>query len=507
MSVRGSRLPRFVSVLLTVALVVSGVEAVTVAVAGRVAPAAADPATTDVTEAATRFLAAQYAQAQGHKVEVTSERTQSTSTFADPDGSWTLQAATQPVRALVNGVWQPVDPTLVSDSGGVHPKVSAEAMTFSGGGGTALASLSGDGSQAGLKWLANLPAPTLSGASATYPNVASGVDLVLTASRVGFEVSIVLKTRPANPKAVYRLPLTAKGLSASGPDGSGLITLSDAKGRSAGFVRPTVMFDAQSDASTGAPSHTGPIATTVVTNGAAQELDFTPQAGFLSDPATVFPVTIDPSVHLGQLNDMWVGSAGASGSGSTELRVGYYNGDSQTDRSFLRFDTSTLTGTTVSAATLALYQWHTPAGCAAKESRVYGLAGAFTDSTTWSTQPTAYPTVEASSTAVYGATGCNPWWNSYNVTGLAQKWANGSEPNYGMLLRQGVETDHAGWWRFYGMDYSVTSQLPSLAVTYNTPPGDPDEPGDQPAGRLRDRRGPAIDQHGHAAVVRQRHRP
>lgn len=454
------------------ALVAGGVEAVVWETAPRASQAKADTPVPDVTEAATRFIAAQYARSENHPVEVTSERTETNTTLANPDGSWTLNSASQPIRTRrSDGSWVGVDTTLVSDATGVHPKAVPDAVTFSGGGGAVLATLAGNGQKAGLKWLSNLPAPTLDGDTATYPNVASGVDVKMTATRIGFEVSIVLKARPMNLKSVYRLPLTANGLSTSGPDEAGVITLTTGSGAKVGFIRPTVMFDAQIDPGTGDHLHTGPITTAVVTKNGAQELDFTPAAGFLSDPATVYPVTIDPSVHLGEINDMWVGSGGVAGSGANELRVGYYNGNSQTHRSFIKFDTTKLAGTVISSATLALYQWAAH-DCTAKDSRIYRLTGAFSDSTTWATQPSTAPTIYASTTDVHGYSGCSADWTRYTVTSLAQSWANGTA-NYGTLVRQGDETDHTGWWRFDGMDTSAPSHIPSLAVTYNTKPAQP----------------------------------
>lgn len=472
---RGTRLSELAAVVVAFSMVTYGLSVVALPAGATVTAAVVDTPHADVSEAVTRPEAAQYAKSEGHRVEVMGERSETNSTFANPDGSWTLEASTQPRRVLKGGVWQDVDTTLVADATGVHPRQAADSLAFSTGGNTSLVSLSDGAATTGMKWAGVLPVPTLHGNTATYPNVVAGVDLALTANTLGFEASIVLKAKPANLSAVYRLPLISHGLTAAGPDAAGVITLSDSVGHSAGFMRPTTMFDGQTEPLTGEPSHTGSITTTVVETGSSQELDFSPQAGFLSDPATVYPVTIDPTVHLGESNDTWIGDGGTAGSGSDELRVGYYNGNLQTHRSFVRFDTSTLTGTVVSVATLALYEWSTPAGCVPKESRIYGLAGPFSDSTTWSTQPTAYPTLYAATTDVYGATGCASNWVRYDVAALAQKWANGSYPDYGLLVRAGSETGGSttGWWRFRGMSSSLSSQVPSLAVTYNTPPATP----------------------------------
>lgn len=429
----------------------------------------ADASDLSVWEAADSTSAALYARSEGHRVEILSSRTETSATYVNPNGSYTLETMTQPVRTLQDDGWVPVDTTLVSDANGVHPRAVPGEVMFSAGGDASLATVIGEGATAGLRWFATLPTPTLSGDSATYRNVAPNVDLTLTATRVGFEVSFVLKTRPANPKAVYRLPL-GSGLTAEASDASGVMVLTDGNGHRRGFVRPTVMYDAQRDSSTGRPIHTGSL--TAAITAAGHEIQVTPQAGFLTDPGTVYPVTIDPSLHLGQLNDLWIASSNnTAGSASQELRVGYVNGPSGAlYRSFMKFDISSIAGAQISDAALALRQWSAP-NCSARESRIYALGGPFTDATTWQTQPpVASATVYGSTTQVFGATGCAAGWVRYNTTTLAQKWASGEMTNYGLLVRAGTESDTSAFWRHYGMDYSDWTQLPSLAVTYTPPP-------------------------------------
>jgi RHS repeat-associated protein len=410
----------------------------------------------------------------GQPVEVLSARDENSSTFANPDGTLTTNFATQPVHVKAGSQWVDVDTTLVSDASGVHPKAVPSALTLSPGGTDELASSARAEDVLGARWLSKLPTPTLSGSTATYPNVLSNVDLQVTATRVGFEVSVVLRAKPANPKAVYRLPLKlGRGVTATADTASGKIVLKAAGGREVGVVEPTTMFDAQRDEA-GQPTNTASIKTTVVTNAdGSQELNFAPEQNFLTSASTRYPVTIDPSYHLGQLDDTWIANNGTGGgSSSQELRVGYYNGTSAVHRSFMRFDTSRLKGATVSAATLALYQW-AAGSCTAKESRIYALAGSFSDTTTWSTQPATYPAIEASSTDVHGVTGCAANWDRWNLTNLAQEWANGTRPNNGFLIRSAFESDTGAWWRFYGMNYPNGSYLPSLAVTYNHTPNLP----------------------------------
>ncbi|MDP9165760.1 MAG: DNRLRE domain-containing protein, partial [Actinomycetota bacterium] len=245
-----------------------------------------------------------------------------------------------------------------------------------------------------------------------------------------------------------------------------------------GRVSQVQMSDAQRDPATGDPTHVGSAISTLTPSALGPVLVVAADVSYLTDPTTVYPVVLDPSVHLGQVNDMWIGSAGATGTvfGSTELRVGYdpdpASGGVQENRSFMQFDTSQVAQDHILSATLALQQWNAP-NCTAKQSDIYALGAGFTSTTTWQTQPASIPTLYGSSTQVYGATGCSTNWVRYTVTQLVSNWANGNFANNGLLVRAHNESDQAALWRFRGMRYSDTTAVPSLAVTYNTPPAQP----------------------------------
>ncbi|MEU9064779.1 hypothetical protein AB0D13_39585 [Streptomyces sp. NPDC048430] len=80
-------------------------------------------------------FALEQAKATNQPYELTSARTESTDTWALPDGSWSVKRYGTPVRLLRNGTWTPTDANLVlSVDGSVVPKASTVEVTFSGGG-------------------------------------------------------------------------------------------------------------------------------------------------------------------------------------------------------------------------------------------------------------------------------------------------------------------------------------------------------------------------------------
>ncbi|MEU3894686.1 LamG domain-containing protein [Streptomyces sp. NPDC045251] len=141
------------------------------------------------------------AQATGERVEVTGQRTERTTVFANPDGAtFTLEESVVPVRVPASGGgWKAPDPTLEKRSDGtVGPKGAAVRMTFSGGGETApLARIEDDGHLLALDWPGTLPTPRLDGPNALYPEVLPGVDLRVTATPESFQHVLVVKTPEA----------------------------------------------------------------------------------------------------------------------------------------------------------------------------------------------------------------------------------------------------------------------------------------------------------------------
>ncbi len=195
-----------------------------------------------VTEAADPVAAAVGARSSGQRVEVLSLRTQMSRTWVNPDGTWTTEDAAGPVRFVdaVSGEWRDVDLSLVAGPGGVAAVAHPLGLTFAGGsqvsaplrsevsvdvGGTAVGAVvpvvesvavsepSGEGVVVG--WPGVLPAPVLSGSTATYADVTPGVDLRVQALTTGWESFFVVDAPPVSGVALsWTLPLDLTGVTA-----------------------------------------------------------------------------------------------------------------------------------------------------------------------------------------------------------------------------------------------------------------------------------------------------
>lgn len=418
------------------------------------------------------------ARISGERVEITGLRTQTTTTFANPDGTLTTEAASGPIRVRRAEGWVDVDTTLAAVQGAVRPRATVGEVVLSGGGDSNLASLADGARKVAMRWPGRLPVPTLIGDTATYADVSPGADVVVRALRAGFEQSMVLRERPRSAP-VISLPLQLTGLKVAQAT-NGSLRFTDTAGKLVFESPQPRMWGASTDPATGDPTRAADIASRIVQSSNGPVLELRPDPEFLSDPEVAYPVTLDPSIHMTILADTWVSQGSSTTQGTAgDLRSGKYSGTGAVQRSLMKFDSSNYADRHVLDAKLALYNYYSPT-CTAKETRIYALAGAFDNNTVWSTQPSAIPTIYGSTTESYGASGCAANWLRMDVTTLVDRWATGALTNYGLLVRAADEADTNAWKRFYSSDYTDTSKLPSLAVTYNTYP-DSNPPVEAPA--------------------------
>nr|WP_051853314.1 LamG-like jellyroll fold domain-containing protein [Streptomyces aureocirculatus] len=338
--------------------------------------------------------ASERAAASGEPVEVVAERSEYTTTMANPDGTFVMTQATEPQRARdAADAWRDIDVTLEKRAdGAVGPKSAVVDLAFSGGGeGSGLLRLGAGGQRLKLGWPTALPEPSLDGATATYANVpVKDVDLQLTATAEGYREVLVVKTAEAaaSPE-LEKVKLTARGegLSLVPGEGGGLRAV-DADGNAL-FRGPSgQMWDSAGDIAaaprkglraTGAgakpaeggvsedPAQPGAGDTTAdlpvsVGDGA---VSVTPDLDLLRGEKTVYPVFIDPSVGLGKSEWTKLSSDGdkfwkfsePKGVGRCGIADGYYcDLGGYTDRMYFEFGASELAGKHVLDATFRAYE-------------------------------------------------------------------------------------------------------------------------------------------------------
>ena len=198
------------------------------------------------------------AQRTGEKVEILSARTETQTTFANPQGTLTTELSAGPIRIRRGDGFVPIDTTLEVLGGAVVPKAAQGQIEISNGGaaGSQLAALGSAGKRLSFNWPAALPTPVLKGNTATYVEVAPGQDLVVKATPSGFQTFVVLKTRPEQP-VVITIPLGLDGLSLEKDDVSGELKFSNAQGELEISSSTPMMWSAARDPK-GQRAHPGP---------------------------------------------------------------------------------------------------------------------------------------------------------------------------------------------------------------------------------------------------------
>ncbi len=455
-------------------------------------PSVPQPAVGPVTEAPDEAAAAAAARAQGRRVEVTGQRTETRSVFVEPDGVHTAEFSSGPVRAWNGAGWAPVDTTLETRAdGSIVARSTTAGVTLSGGGKAPLARLSRGDKAMGWSWPGELPAPVLEGSLATYREVLPGVDLRMRATADGFTQHLVIKNREAarNPAvARIRMDTMADGLELRVQD-DGAAELVDGGGAPVFATQRSLMWDTprvpvppvdrpqpkRGDLPDPA-NHRREAAVDVQKDGSS--LVLVPDQALLTDPLTSYPVVVDPgwytpgparwavgyertgSVVVGNANDVETMSDG-SWTGRP-AKVGHTDDGNWTTRSYFQFDTGGLAGADILSATVKAPVVWSYAGCggATTKHELWGMDRSF-DALVF--DPPKWPlTANDGIPAVHG--GCTfseAWFNTGYV--------NTAGPSQYLLKADDGLLGGNGSWRKYD------SAGVKLSVRYNRRPDAPAE--------------------------------
>ncbi|WP_238014584.1 DNRLRE domain-containing protein [Dactylosporangium sp. AC04546] len=434
--------------------------------------------------------AAALARQSGQRVLVDALTTEQTQVWALPTGGFTARVAAGVERFKRAGTWVEVDHTLVvRPDGRIAPKAHPRDLVIAGASGAAgtreLASITTPAGRAAFDWTGPLPAPVLDGPRATYPEVRPGVDLVLESTSEGVEQFFVVKHRAAVAHVGELAVMTrADGAVEQRAEPDGGVSLRNAKGAVIARVPQPVMWDSSDDAKApGRPARTRRVPVTLDKPGAGQRgnLALRPDTTWILDPATVFPVVIDPALNgvastfstsvveggttdMSAQGDLWFGQMGGS--------------NPRIARAFVQWPADAFAGKQIVSASANFWNFWS-ATCQARPWQVWTTTAASTASR-WTDQPTwldADPSVpgdqpEAVSTATTGfdAT-CADGWISIDARGFFQRAATAGQTVAHMGLRAQDETDASGWKQVRSRNWtSNTTHRPYVNVTYNAYP-------------------------------------
>jgi hypothetical protein len=360
-----------------------------------------------------------------------------------------------------------------------------------------------------LSWPGPLPAPAISGATATYAGVLPGVDLVVTADdQGGFADTIVIHNAAAAAKlASIKLTYTARGLALSADAAGNLAARADPAAPaeittqaplawdstppSAGMATVTDPDGTTVDAANGLPASSSANApgasahvATVPVALSGNTITLTPPASALTGPGVTYPVYVDPT---------WHNTASAGAAAWTQVDSGFpttsdwdESGDLQVGdcydsppgscnglgvaRSFIRMPMpSALTKTTdVHSADLYMDEVWAPS-CTKEPVDLYTTYG-ISSATTWNHQP-GLTSSATSQSAAFGYPGCGSYKNdiTWDVTSNVASDASVGQSTQTWSMRAANESSDLQWKQFQSGSGYFT-----LSVVYNYPPNKPD---------------------------------
>ncbi|MEU9220511.1 DNRLRE domain-containing protein [Streptomyces sp. NPDC048376] len=245
-----------------------------------------------------------------------------------------------------------------------------------------------------------------------------------------------------------------------------------------------------------APSQTGPAATLSLpsldgpspdSRGELVDADLsgatwtlTPDQSFLADPATTYPVFVDPSVkkhtqnwttaYSRHPNATFYNGKGFNKGGTHDARVGFESDTWGTSRSYfnIAFDKD-LKGAQITSAKLRMletYSW----SCSARSMSVH-LTGPVTSHTNWKNAPKLHDGNKfATKSFAHGyKSGCRDAYETFDVRKAAQKQADQGKGSITFGLRARDEHSQYAWKKFQANG----DNAPVLELVYNRKPNAP----------------------------------
>ncbi|MFI5860550.1 hypothetical protein [Streptomyces sp. NPDC051546] len=385
------------------------------AAAAEAAPAGSPTGPGDDHKSASEVKAFGLARESGQPVEIIDRRTETTETYAKPDGSLTQKQYTLPVWTRYDAMWRRTDDTVTKREDGTIGPRAAFGITFSPGGDGPMVEMDNQGKSLALTWPGTLPEPVLGENTALYESVLPGVDLKLIANVNGFAQHLVVKTpeAAANPalKSI-KLGIAAVGVTLDDTAGDELLAKDTGGQIIFSAPKPTMWQQPAGESTTPLaksapqpksvllmqePQPAAPQQGDVGADVTANTLTLTPDPVLLAS-ATRFPVIIDPPFTGGKTG-IWAtvysatpnsaykwGSGWQSDNPPDEPRVGY-NGTGDT-QAFFSMKMDGLHGANIRDAQFAVVQTHSW-GCdpaAAGPTELWASKSIETTTPTWNTR-------------------------------------------------------------------------------------------------------------------------
>jgi RHS repeat-associated protein len=412
-------------------------------------------------------------------------RTATSDTYERSDGTRLVKTYAAPVNYQASpGTWAPINDQLIPDaSGNLHPRASNVPVSLPASLGSGPVSFGAPGREVAisLQGASLLGTATSSGAEGSYSEALPGVDASYRLNATSLRETLTLANASAPTVYRYKLSLSA-GLKATAERWGGL-DIKDASGNSLYRLAPPTVRDSSGRTMSSARQVHYELSSDRHT------LTLVLNSSWLHASDRVFPVRIDPDIsYYNDERDCNIisGPEASTSLCGLPLYIGS-NGEpvNEVGRALLRFDLSSLPQDSQVLNTRMSMYFFKANSSTAQTLQAYALNRNFTSNATWETYDGAHNWAAAggdySALSLPGG-GSQPYGErTYNnsslegrpeigITPLVQKWIAEPSTNYGLLIKDSVETSS----QFDGFEPSGGVEGgPSLEVIYSSRVGTP----------------------------------
>jgi RHS repeat-associated protein len=414
--------------------------------------------------------------------EIPSLRTAYSDTYDNHDSTYSAIVSSEPInyRPSANAAWAPIDLTFSAISGGNgRLRASKTAAPVEVGAPDDAAGFASVDTGSGKISLSLAPGakpdragskPVAADGRADVSGLLSGVDLRVVPGVDGFRLFLTLASRPA--QSSFSFTLNSPGLTPS-LQADGTISFANAKGAVVATMPAPYAMD--STTAEGLGNFTDQVSYSLSKPAGKNLLTVSVDQSWLA--SATYPVYVDPSVTVAgtpAATDTFVNSAYKTTpfynwvyapDGYHELALGTDPTTAGVCYGLMTFALpSDVLGSTVSAATLAVYPYHQYVDPpAASNTWVDRVTSTWSKTVTWNSQP-SHTNITAQK-LVQGKA------SSFSVGSTVQSWASGTTTNYGFQLNESTY-GVTYWKRLISSEETGAAQkanAPQLTITYSKP--------------------------------------
>lgn len=292
------------------------------------------------------------------------KQTEFTNTYQNADGTHTLETSTAPLNARDDsGAWVPVETRVSRDASGewktdAHPLDPSFAPNADEEGAFSVSrdgyeiSFTLDGAASSSFSRVATPRQTTTGDTILYRDVFEGTDLEYKIQQGGVKESLILDSVPDKQDARWVWHIDANALTLSVAENN-IVNFTDRYGKVQFHIPSPIMWDSSGVDGKSEPAE-HPLTTRVWREGDGWALSLSADYDWLTDPARVYPVTVDPTITSGRSYVSAYRSDGAFRSDGMLVGNSRANGNTIW-RTVLKYDYSGLAGRQVFDANLLLW--------------------------------------------------------------------------------------------------------------------------------------------------------